>query len=109
AEAGADNGEAAENGEATDNGEAAENGEATDDAEPAAEQELTVAPGTFPVTLDPHEYPESSVQAVVHHFMDPLLRLEGEEFEPMLAESWDTPDELTWVFNLREDVEFHDG
>lgn len=94
---------------AGEDGPAAENGEAADNGELASEQELTVAAGTFPVTLDPHEYPESAVQAVVQHFMDPLLRLEGEDFEPTLAESWDTPDELTWVFNLRDDVEFHDG
>src|SRR5262245_1210902 len=28
---------------------------------------------------------------------------------PGLAESWHNPDELTWVFTLRDGVRFHDG
>ncbi len=28
---------------------------------------------------------------------------------PDVAESWETPDDLTWVFNIRADVMFHDG
>ncbi len=28
---------------------------------------------------------------------------------PGLAEAWHNPDELTWVFTLRDDVRFHDG
>lgn len=30
-------------------------------------------------------------------------------FEPCLAESWETPDELTWIFRLRSGVQLHDG
>ena len=28
---------------------------------------------------------------------------------PDVAESWETPDDLTWIFNIRSDVMFHDG
>ncbi|WP_392455354.1 ABC transporter substrate-binding protein [Chryseomicrobium aureum] len=31
------------------------------------------------------------------------------ELIPSLAESYENPDELTWIFKIREDVVFHDG
>ena len=31
------------------------------------------------------------------------------EIKPDVAASWETPDNLTWVFNLRPNVVFHDG
>ena len=34
----------------------------------------------------------------------------GDGVQPLLAESWETPDEgKTWIFNLREGVNWHDG
>ena len=39
-----------------------------------------------------------------------LVRLNDDiEIEPLLASEWTQPDELTWVFTLRDDVTFHDG
>ncbi len=41
---------------------------------------------------------------------DGLLR-KDEHFElrPWIAQSWDQPDPLTWIFHLRDGVRFHDG
>jgi peptide/nickel transport system substrate-binding protein len=45
------------------------------------------------------------------HIYENLVRRNPEtlELEPWLAESWETPDENTWIFNLRAGVTFHDG
>ena len=29
--------------------------------------------------------------------------------QPALAESWETPDDKTWIFHLRQGVTFHNG
>ena len=41
---------------------------------------------------------------------DGLFYISKDEFmpKPMLAESWSNPDPLTWIFNLRKGVMFHD-
>ena len=34
---------------------------------------------------------------------------QGYQILPTLAESWNNPNNLTWRFNLRKDIKFHDG
>lgn len=40
-----------------------------------------------------------------------LTRMVNQDFEiyPDLAPSWETPDNLTWIFKVRPDVKFHSG
>jgi peptide/nickel transport system substrate-binding protein len=76
--------------------------------------------GTFTVLIssgvadiDPH-YTYSTVGSMVTlAAYEMLIRLRGEsteEFEPMLAESWEaSPDQATYTFRLVPNVTFHDG
>jgi peptide/nickel transport system substrate-binding protein len=57
-----------------------------------------------------HESIDSYTDSVLSNVYEPLVGLDGNlAVRPLLAESWRTPDELTWVFSLRPGVRFHDG
>lgn len=61
-------------------------------------------------TLDPHARSKLSSFAVLSHFYEPLVVPSAEmAIEPCLAQSWENPDLLTWIFHLRPNVRFHDG
>ncbi len=70
---------------------------------------------TIGLTADPsHLFPlageELSSNIMYYHLYDPLVQRSPElEFGPGLAESWETVDDTTWRFNLREGVTFHNG
>jgi peptide/nickel transport system substrate-binding protein len=57
-----------------------------------------------------HESIDSYTDSVLSNVYEPLVELDGDlSLRPVLAESWRTPDERTWVFSLRPGVRFHDG
>jgi peptide/nickel transport system substrate-binding protein len=61
-------------------------------------------------TLDPHVRSKLSSFAVLSHFYEPLVAPSADmSIEPCLAQSWENPDLLTWIFHLRPGVRFHDG
>ena len=70
---------------------------------------------TIGLTADPsHLYPlageELSSNIMYYHLYDPLVARTAElEFVPGLAESWETVNDTTWRFKLREGVSFHNG
>src|SRR5450432_3207286 len=68
---------------------------------------LNEALATLVVNEDPRPEPELFSYAV----FDALLCYDAksEEYKPLLAKSWTQPDPLTIVFQLRDDVKFHDG
>ncbi|PIQ23631.1 ABC transporter substrate-binding protein [bacterium (Candidatus Blackallbacteria) CG17_big_fil_post_rev_8_21_14_2_50_48_46] len=64
------------------------------------------------VTLDPADTTDGESSAVVLNIFEPLLRFQREKtlVEPCLATSWRvSEDKLTWTFQLRKGVKFHDG
>jgi ABC-type transport system substrate-binding protein len=61
--------------------------------------------------FDPHGWSGFSSNIVTNHVYQGLVRLNfaTNEIEPAVAESWESPDPLTWTFKLRQGVTFHDG
>ena len=60
--------------------------------------------------LDPYKSANGDEINAFTQVFEPLFII-GDDFQPVphLAESWDTPDDITWVFHLRQGVTFQDG
>ena len=72
-------------------------------------EEITVATLADP-TLDPHFVYLGSNVAVWRHFFTTLTMHDDDgNIIPSLAQSWNAPDDHTWVFHLRPDAKFKDG
>ncbi|MBT9172087.1 MAG: Glutathione-binding protein GsiB [Syntrophomonadaceae bacterium] len=78
---------------------------------PAPVQELNVAMGAEPESLDPIAMASSPSATISQHISQTLVFLDVDgTLRPNLAESWVTaPDGLSWTLNLRRNVQFHDG
>ena len=72
---------------------------------------LEIAVDQSPVGLDPHVVTAFSSFAVLSQIYDGLVETNADlQVEPALAESWDiSEDGLTYTFNLRDGVTFHNG
>jgi peptide/nickel transport system substrate-binding protein len=72
---------------------------------------LVAGIGGEPDQLDPHATTSSFSFTVLENVYDTLVQPNVElEMEPALATEWSTSDDLlTWTFQLREGVTFHDG
>src|SRR4026209_1570004 len=71
---------------------------------------LRMAYDADPTSLDPHEQLASATLQLSHLTFDPLLRFRQDlTLEPRLATRWETIDERTTRFHLREGVKFQSG
>lgn len=72
---------------------------------------LIAAIGGEPDQLDPQRTSSYFAFEVLENVFDTLVAPdENLEMQPALAESWEvSDDQLTWTFDLRDDVTFHDG
>ena len=76
----------------------------------AAAQNLTIAIGGSPTSLDPHFYNASPNISLTQHLFDRLVEQDAQaRTRPMLAESWRTVEPTIWEFKLRSGVKWHDG
>lgn len=72
--------------------------------------DLVISTGNDIVSLDPHASNELYSDQVRNTIYEGLVTQDEDfEIEPLLAEEWEQLDDLTWRFELREGVEFHDG
>ncbi|MDE0533751.1 MAG: ABC transporter substrate-binding protein [Albidovulum sp.] len=61
-------------------------------------------------TMDPRIQRNTTEYRVNNLVYDGLIKLNADlQVEPGLAESWENPEPTIWIFNLRENVTFHDG
>src|SRR5699024_11074750 len=84
--------------------------EQADDSDAYA-SDLRIAVSSNPTSLDPHMTTAADTSEILRNFFETLVALdENYEPQPMLAESIDmSEDGLTYTFNLREGVHFHNG
>ncbi|PPA69950.1 glutathione ABC transporter substrate-binding protein [Jeotgalibacillus proteolyticus] len=72
--------------------------------------EVVIATLSDAVAMDVHitnDVPSANIQAQI--FENLVTQDENLEIQPALAESWEPVDDLTWEFQLREGINFHDG
>ncbi|MFO7544010.1 MAG: glutathione ABC transporter substrate-binding protein [Trueperaceae bacterium] len=76
-----------------------------------AQGTLIIAQGTDPTNLDPSLSTDSPSASVSSHIFETLFELTPEgTIEPMLASGYTvSTDGLTWTFDVRQGVTFHDG
>ncbi len=73
-------------------------------------QRLVVGQGSDAVSLSPHNTNDQPSARVMRQIYDTLVvQTEDLELVPGLATSWEQLDDLTWIFNIRQGVTFHDG
>jgi ABC-type transport system substrate-binding protein len=71
---------------------------------------LTFLIESNPTNLDPRFATDAQSQHIDGLLFSSLLQRDDQmNLHGDLAESWDSPDPLTYVFHLRRDVRFHDG
>jgi peptide/nickel transport system substrate-binding protein len=77
---------------------------------PISGGELTWAINQDPVNLVPYGGVSTSNHWGKEFIYDSLVEWDKDLLvQPALAESWETPDDKTWIFHLRQGITFHNG
>lgn len=75
-----------------------------------ANSTVTVLIENSPTNLDPRIGIDAQSERIDSLIFDSLVRKDEHfDLKPWLAKAWDTPNPLTYIFHLRNDVYFHDG
>lgn len=77
---------------------------------PLAAQTLRIGMAAETSAADPHNYASAPNSTYRDHVFNGLTGLDARQSpKPALAIAWSRRDDLTWVFDLREGVTFHNG
>lgn len=88
----------------------AETGAATTGEPAAVEQVLKYGTDTWPAGFDPHTISAVAATRVFNQVYETLIDFNPDmTFKGVLAESWEIPDDVTYIFHLRQGVKFHNG
>ena len=76
-----------------------------------AKADLTVAVDAPPKSMNPHAFSSDANLSYMSNFFDGLLQrpIPDGKLSAALAEKWERVDALTWKFELRKGVTFHNG
>lgn len=78
--------------------------------QPQAGGTLIIGKGREAVGLDPHKVTAASSFEIIGQVYNQLIELNDDYTPaPELAESWENPDDTTFIFKLRKGVKFHNG
>ena len=76
----------------------------------ADDQSLIIGTDAEPSGIDPHKSTAFSSVRVTAKLYESLVQTdESMNIVPSLAESWEIPDDTTYIFKLKEGVKFHNG
>lgn len=90
--------------------DAAGDDSASTGGDPVVKDTLTVAISAAPNTLDPHSANLAHAINALNPVYETLVRYDDNgEIKGLLAESWEQIDDVSWKFNLRKGVKFHNG
>lgn len=79
-------------------------------AKPKVEQVLKYGTDSEPVGLDPHTISAAASIRIFRQIYNTLIDVDDNmNFIPELAESWEQPDDVTYIFKLKEGIKFHNG
>jgi peptide/nickel transport system substrate-binding protein len=71
---------------------------------------VTMVIENSPTNLDPRIGTDAQSERIYSLIFDTLVRRDHHfNVQPWLAQSWEAPDPLTYIFHLRSGVRFHDG
>ncbi|PSV28136.1 MULTISPECIES: ABC transporter substrate-binding protein [unclassified Photobacterium] len=80
------------------------------DVKLADKQELVRGNGTEPESLDPQKVSGVPESNVIRDLLEGLVNQDSKgNLVPGAAKSWDTTDNKTWIFHLREDAKWSNG
>ena len=84
--------------------------EETTPSEPVAGGILRYGTDSEPTGFDPHTVSEEASLRVINQLYETLVATNADmTFYGELAESWEIPDDVTYIFHLRQGVKFHSG